>query len=203
MLWLQHERGGLDFKRMRVEDCLAYAAFLSDIPVHWISRRKASPGDIGWAPFRGQLSATSKRQVLTVVGALFSWLQSARYIHSSPWALINAKEASGLTQTCTENALLDSKAFSEAAMQEILRFVDAQKPAPARNRIRLILRFMESVGLRSAELLSAKLGDLHKEPEGWFMDVTGKGNRRRVVALPGHAFAALQRYLADRGLGGC
>ena len=33
------------------------------------------------------------------------------------------------------------------------------------------------------------------------MDVTGKGNRRRVVALPGQAFAALQRYLADRGLG--
>lgn len=34
------------------------------------------------------------------------------------------------------------------------------------------------------------------------MDVTGKGNRRRVVALPGQAFAALQRYFADRGLGG-
>lgn len=34
------------------------------------------------------------------------------------------------------------------------------------------------------------------------MDVTDKGNQRRVVALPGQAFAALQRYLADRGLGG-
>lgn len=95
-------------------------------------------------------AATSKRQALTVVGALFSWLHSARYIHGSPWALINAKEASGMTQTSTENALLDSKAFSEAAMQEVLRFVDTQEPSPARNRIRFILRFMESVGLRSA-----------------------------------------------------
>jgi integrase len=61
---------------------------------------------------------------------------------------------------------------------------------------------MEAVGLRSAELLSATLGDIHKEPEGWFMHVTGKGNRRRVVAIPGQAFSALQRYLNERGLGG-
>ena len=202
MLWLQRERGGLDFKRMRVEDCSAYAVFLGDIPAHWISRRKASPGDIGWAPFRDQLSAASKHQALTVVSALFSWLHSARYIHGSPWALINAKEASGLTHTASENALLDSKAFSEAAMQEVLRFVEGQAPSPARDRIRFILRFMEAVGLRSSELLSATLGDIHKEPEGWFMHVTGKGNRRRVVALPGQAFAALQRYLSERGLGG-
>ncbi|MFC7411345.1 tyrosine-type recombinase/integrase [Hydrogenophaga atypica] len=202
MLWLQRERGGLDFKRMRVEDCSAYAVFLGDIPAHWISRRKASPGDIGWAPFRGQLSAASKHQALTVVSALFSWLHSARYIHGSPWALINAKEASGLTHATSETGLLDSKAFSEAAMQEVLRFVEAQAPSPARDRIRFILRFMEAVGLRSAELLSATLGDIHKEPEGWFMHVTGKGNRRRVVALPGQAFAALQRYLSERGLDG-
>lgn len=202
MLWLQHERGGLDFKRMRVEDCSAYAAFLGNIPAHWISRRKASPGEIGWAPFRGQLSAASKRQALTVVSALFSWLHSARYVHGSPWAMINAKEASGLTQATTENALLDSKAFSEAAMQEVMRFVEAQAPSPARDRIRFILRFMEATGLRSAELLSATLGDIYKEPEGWFMQVTGKGNRRRVVALPGQAFAALERYLSERGLGG-
>ena len=202
MLWLQRERDGLDFKRMRVEDCSAYAAFLADVPSHWISRRKASPGDIGWAPFRGQLSAASRRQAPTLVSALFSWLHSARYIHGSPWALINAKEASGLARASSENALLDSKAFSEAAMQEVLRFVEAQAPSPARDRIRFILRFMEAVGLRSAELLSATLGDIHKEPEGWFMHVTGKGNRRRVVAIPGQAFTALQRYLSERGLGG-
>ena len=31
-------------------------AFLQHIPCEWISRRHASPGDLGWAPFRGQLS---------------------------------------------------------------------------------------------------------------------------------------------------
>ena len=202
MLWLQRERGGLDFKRMRVEDCSAYARFLADIPQHWISRRRASPGEIGWAPFRGQLSTTSRRQALVLVSGLFSWLHTARYVNGSPWALINAKEASGFLQSSGDAELLDSKAFSEAAMQEVLRFVDTQPPSPARDRIRFILRFMEAVGLRSAELLSASLGDIQKEPEGWFMQVTGKGHRRRVVAIPGQAFDALQQYLSVRGLGG-
>ena len=82
-----------------------------------------------------------------------------------------------------EVRLLDSKAFSEAAMQEVLRFVEAQAPSPARDRIRFILRFMEAVGLRSAELLSATLGDIHKEPEGWFMHVTGKGNADKAAVI--------------------
>lgn len=150
MLRIQHERGDLDFKRMRVEDCSAYAAFLSDIPVRWISRRKASPGDIGWAPFRGQLSATSKRQALTVVGALFSWLHSARYIHGSPWRLINAKEASGMAQTSTENALLDSKAFSKEPCKRFCASLTLRSPPPPGTWIRFILRFMDSVGLSSA-----------------------------------------------------
>ena len=52
-------------------------------------------------------------------------------------------------------------------MGEILHFIDAQPPSPSRARIRFILRFVEAVGLRSAELLAAKLGDFRLEPEGW------------------------------------
>lgn len=202
MLWLQHERGGVDFKTLSVEDCSAYAAFLTALPAHWISRRKASPGDVGWAPFRGQLTPASRRQALTLVGGLFNWLHSAGYIQGSPWSLINTKEVSGLGHATDEVALLDTKAFSEPAMEAVLRFVETQPPSPARNRIRFILRFMEAVGLRSSELLNAKLGDLKREPEGWFMLITGKGKKQRVVSIPGQAMSALQRYLADRGIAG-
>ena len=62
--------------------------------------------------------------------------------------------------------MLDTKALSEAAMQKMLRFIDAQAPSPSPARIRFILLFVEAVGLRSAELLSATLGDLRMEREG-------------------------------------
>ena len=97
--------------------------------------------------------------------------------------------------------MLDTKALSEVAMAEVLRFIDAQTPSPSRARIRFTLLFVEAVGLRSAELLSATLGDLRMEPEGWVMQVHGKGSKNRMAAVPGQALAALQDYLLIRGLG--
>ena len=100
--------------------------------------------------------------------------------------------------------MLDSKALSEAAMREVLRFIDAQAPSPSRARMRFILLFVEAVGLRSAELLSATLGDLRMKPEGWngwVLQVHGKGAKNRIAAVPDQALHALQDYLAARGLG--
>ncbi|MDB5744189.1 MAG: phage integrase family protein [Polaromonas sp.] len=100
--------------------------------------------------------------------------------------------------------MLDSKALSEAAMGEVLRFIDAQAPSPSRARIRFILLFLEAVGLRSAELLTATLDDLQMERDGrpgWMLQVHGKGAKNRLAAVPGQALAALQEYLAVRGLG--
>jgi integrase len=100
-----------------------------------------------------------------------------------------------------QDRMLDSKAFSETAYGEVLDFIEAQAPSPSRSRIRFVLRFVEAVGLRSAELLSATLGDLKLEPEGWMMEVHGKGSKNRVVMVPPQAFDALQEYLYGRGVG--
>ena len=74
----------------------------------------------------------------------------------------------------------DTKAFSERAMREIMRFIDAQAPSPSRERIRFILRFVEAVRLRSAELLHARLVDLQMEvrdgEDGAFSDDRNKAN---------------------------
>ena len=180
---------------MRIEDCTDYMTFLQHIPAGWISRVRAMPGEHGWAPFRGQLSHNSHRQAIIIIAALFTWLQSARYLSGNPWMLVNKKTG----DDCKQNKL-DTKALSETASQEILRFIDAQAPSPSRSRIRFIVQFMESVGLRSAELLSAKLSHLKLELEGWVMQVHGKGAKDRVVAIPLQAFDALQVYLSDRGL---
>ena len=59
---------------------------------------------------------------------------------------------------------------------------------------------MSAVGLRSAELLHAKLGHLRLEPEGWMLQVHGKGAKNRVAHLPGQAMTALSTYLATRGI---
>ena len=100
-----------------------------------------------------------------------------------------------------DHKMLDTKALSQAAMDEVLRFIDDQPVTASSARMRFILRFVEAVGLRSAELLGATLQDLRLEPEGWVLQVHGKGARNRIAALPGQALDALQAYLAHRGLG--
>jgi integrase len=196
LLWLQYERLGATLAQMGVADCGAFMAFLQHIPPRWISRARAAPGTPGWAPFRGPLSHASCRQSITIIASLFAWLQSAQYLSANPWVLVNQ-----LTGDDPGKKMLDSKALSEAAMLEVLRFVDAQAPSASTARIRFTLLFVEAVGLRSAELLSATLGDLRMKPEGWVMQVRGKGSKNRLAAVPGQALAALQAYLAVRGLG--
>ena len=196
LLWLQYECGGKSLAQMTVADCGAFMAFLQNIPQRWISRVRAAPGQIGWAPFRGPLSHASCRQAVVIIASLFAWLQAAQYIAANPWLLINQN-----TGDDPGKKMLDSKALSEAAMAEVLRYLDAQAPSPSRARIRFILLFVEAVGLRSAELLSATLGDLRLESEGWVMQVHGKGAKNRMAAVPGQALTALQDYLLARGLG--
>ena len=195
LLWLQHERQRT-MTQMDVADCTAYMAFLQHIPARWISRDRATPGKLGWAPFRGPLSHASHRQAVVIVNALFTWLQAAQYIPSNPWQLVNKK-----TGDDRDMKMLDSKALSETAMAEVLRFVDAQPVTASSTRIRFILRFVESVGLRSAELLGATLKDIRLEPEGWVIQIHGKGAKNRIAAMPGQALNALQVYLHHRDLG--
>jgi integrase len=197
LLWLQYECTGATLSQMSVNLCGDYMAFLQNIPTQWISRESAQPGMPGWAPFRGPLSHTSHRQAVVIVSSLFTWLQAAQYLKANPWLLVNQK-----TGDDRHKKVLDTKALSEFAVLEILRYIEAQLPSPSRSRIRFILKFVEAVGLRSGELLSAQLGDLRREPEGWVMQIHGKGAKNRIAAVPGQAFLALQEYLDSRGLGG-
>jgi site-specific recombinase XerD len=196
LLWLQYECHGKTLVKMNIDDCGNFMAFLQNIPANWISRMRAKPGAPGWAPFRGPLSRKSQAQTIVIVASLFTWLQAARYLPANPWLLVNQKTGDDASER-----MLDTKALSETAVLEILKFIEVQPPSPSRSRMRFILRFMESVGLRSAELLNAKLEDFRLEPEGWVMQVHGKGAKNRIAAVPGQAFDALQEYLVLRGVG--
>lgn len=198
MLWLIRERYGRRFRDLTVEDCLAYQAFLQNIPPDWITRNRVTPGYLGWAPFRGPLTQTSQLQAIRIVGGLFAWLAAAKYISGNPWILVNTDSApvDQVTQ------LLDTKAFSEGMLSQIHGYLSAQAPSPSVQRMQFIVSFVQAVGLRSAELINARLEWFSLQPEGWTMRVVGKGGKVRTAFVPRPAFDALQTYLAQRGLGG-
>lgn len=196
MLWLRMERGGKGFKDVKLEDCLAFKAFLQHIPDHWISRTRASPGTANWAPFRGQLSQVSNIHLLSVVGGLFAFLKLANYITLNPWPLVNTRQSRKKTAANS----LDTKAFSESAQAQIVSFICACPPSAAQARMLFIVLFNAAVGLRASELLAATVGDIRALNGHHGMQVKGKGDVPRIAALSPNALNALDDYLKTRNL---
>jgi site-specific recombinase XerC len=120
-----------------------------------------------------------------------TWLQATQYLQGNLWQIANKK-----TGNDRDHRMLDTKVLSQAAIAEVLRFIDDKSMTASSAR----MRFVESVGLCPTALLGAKLQDLRLEPEGWVIQVHGKGTRNCIAALHGHALSALQTYLAHRGL---
>ena len=164
-------------------------------PLRWISRSRAKYGDKNLAPFKLQLSHKSQAHSILVIKSMFSWLKTSDYLSDNPWNFVNTKTGDDLNIN-----LLDTKSLSEKAVSEIIKYIELQPPSSACSRFKFILLFLESVGLRSTELLNARFRDIKFEPEGCFMQVYGKGAKIRVVAIPEQALNALQEYLEKRGL---
>ena len=129
------------------------------------------------------------------MSAWLDWLLEARHVEANPFRLVSRKQ--GDDQAATGEV----KAITEGAMQALLRYFEQAVPSPALHRMRFVLRFLESMGLRASELLAARLGDLVTLPEGLALKVHGKGAKNRHVTLNRQAREALNDYLAARGLG--
>lgn len=200
ILWAIIERGRA-LSSLTVEDAVAYRAFLRHPTprTRWIgpARPRSSPE---WRPFAGALSARSVAYSLSVLGAMYRWLMQQRYVLANPFAGIKVR---GATKA---DALAASRVFAEGewslvqTIAEGLEWSYGWEPASAQ-RLRFVLDFAYSTGLRASELVSAKLGMIEVDAEGdHWLHLVGKGSKAGKVALPPLARAALDRYLVQRGL---
>ena len=190
------DQRGLTLSRCNADDCLAYMALLQNVPPEWSAKRTAPLGHADWSPFAGPLSHRSQGHAVVVVGACFTWLVAARYLPGNPWVLVNRR--TGDDRHANE---LASRAIQPERWSVILaRLETLATTEPAAERMVFLLQFLEATGLRAAELLGARLGDLQPLDSRLLLQVHGKGSKNRVIPVAGQAKRALQRYLLCRGL---
>ncbi len=200
LFWLRMERQGKHLSAVDRTDVEAYKTFLAYIPERWIGRAKRVPvGSAHWSPFMGQLSASSQRQAQIVLNAWYSWLVDAEYVRANPWSLKRKKRGQSRDEAIQ---VLDTKSLSDPALDFVVSFLRRQEPSPDQARALFAVQFLSHTGLRSAELVQARVQDLRHEPEGLILRVVGKGQKERAVVLSKPAREALDEYLAFRGLGG-
>ena len=200
MLWAVLERNKA-LTSLTTDDAVAYRAFLRrPTPrARWVgpARPRCSSE---WRPFQGELSARSVAYAMSVVGAMFSWLIAQRYTLANPFAGVKVKGSKRAGELNTSRALSGQEWGLLRPVADMLDLTHGWSTASAQ-RLRFVLDFWFATGLRPGELVGASLDNIEREEGGdnW-LHVVGKGDKPARVALPLMAIAALEKYLAQRGL---
>ncbi|WP_322056106.1 tyrosine-type recombinase/integrase [Paraburkholderia sp. J63] len=188
------------------EDLIAYQHFLADPQpaARWVAGggRKHARDDPRWRPFYGPLSAASQRQAMVILNALFSWLVSAGYLAGNPLSLSRQRSRRApprITRYLERELWEDVKAYVESLPRE------SERQRERHSRARWLLTLLYLGGLRISEVGTNTMGDFFARRDGagterWWLDVLGKGEKRRLVPATAEMMAELARYRRERGL---
>jgi site-specific recombinase XerD len=200
VLWAVLERGK-PISSLTTDDAVAYRAFLRrpSPRQRWVGPARPR-GSYEWRPFQGDLSARSVAYAVSVVGAMFRWLVEQHYTLANPFAGIKVKGAKRSGEVGASRALTGHEWALVRPVADLLDLTLGWR-TPSAQRLRFMLDFWFATGLRPGELVGATLGNIERQEGGdsW-LHVVGKGDKPARVALPLLATAALERYLAQRGL---
>lgn len=106
--------------------------------------------------------------------------------------LVDSNVSLGISLPKKEQKLPQVLSISE--VEALLIAADGDTPLELRNKA--MLELLYGSGLRVSELVDLKLGDLHLNMG--FLNVTGKGNKERIVPIGGEGAYSVRRYL-DKG----
>ncbi|MGZ2747471.1 tyrosine-type recombinase/integrase [Burkholderia stagnalis] len=182
------------------EDLMRYRQFLlAPAPADvWCANggRKHPRGDPRWRPFHGPLSPASQRQALVILNVMFSWLVQAGYLAGNPLALSR--------QRTRRPAPRVTRYLGPALWQAVKDGIDAMPRDDARacfhaDRARWLFTLLYLGGLRITEVAQNTMGQFfcRRDAHGhdrWWLDVTGKGDRQRLVPATDEMMAELSRY---------
>lgn len=212
LMWLRVERKGKHLKDLRVEDCLAYIEFLSDIPASWQSvkprtKRRLPDGcpNSKWAPFDGKLSASTQKTARACVTSMLDWLAAARYLPINPFRLVRRASPGDHKKTPGEQREQQAvKALTAKQMGFVTQALDAyptdtdlQKAGA--ERVRFLLALYYNTTMRLSEVTQHRMGDIRgtdtgNEETAYVLPVLGKGSKARSVVVNRSLIEALTRY---------
>jgi site-specific recombinase XerD len=199
LLWctLQHRVALSDLTH---EDFLVYQRFLADPqPAQdWVMAPGQKPGRESplWRPFAGPLSESSQRQALSILNAMLSWLVQAGYLAGNPLALSRRKRRTAAPRV--------SRFLPQEQWETVKNAIQAMPTHTARqqlhaSRCRWLFSLLYLGGLRISEVCSAAMGDFYSERSAhgrdrWWLQITGKGGKDRLVPATGELMTELIRY---------
>lgn len=168
----------------------------------WIGPKNAPRLSETWKPFNGPLSPASRKAATTAVRLLFGFLTKTNYLRGNPFDQVSSK----IRLLAGEGA---PKAFADRSLSlrqwdEILEHLEAMPESVAKSRMRVVLHLGKGLGMRASEMINATTDWITERRVGdeeiTVIEIVGKGDKVRRLPLSKEALAAINRYLARRGL---
>lgn len=188
------------------EDLLIFQLFLTDPQParRWVMRdgRKFARADPNWRPFAGPLSATSRRQAIIILNTLFSWLVNAGYLAGNPLALSRQRAPKAKPRI---TRYLDEELWLEVKLTIDMMPRETDRQSEQYFRMRWLFSLLYLCGLRISEVVENTMGGFfcRRDKEGeerWWLEITGKGDKTRIVPATHELMTELARYRREKGL---
>lgn len=194
------------FSSLTHEDLLAYRHFLADPQpaARWVMRdgRKFGRAHPEWRPFAGPLSASSQRQAFIILNTLFSWLVNAGYLAGNPLSLSRQRARKAMPRV--------TRYLEEDLWNEVKLTIDAMPRETDRERehylrMRWLFSLLYLCGLRISEVVGNTMGGFfcRRDKDGqerWWLEITGKGDKTRLIPATNELMVELARYRREKGL---
>ncbi len=188
------------------EDLLVYQRFLANPQPagRWIMPRgrKVARSHPDWRPFAGPLAASSQRQAIIILNALFSWLVNAGYLAGNPLSLSRQRTRKTKPRI---TRYLDDDVWSEVKLTIDMMPKETDREREHFFRMRWLFSLLYLCGLRISEVIDNTMGDFfcRRDKDGqerWWLEVTGKGDKTRIVPATNELMVELARYRREKTL---
>lgn len=186
------------------EDLLLYQHFLADPQpaTQWImpGGRKVARSHPDWRPFAGPLAPSSRRLTVIILNSMFSWLAAAGYLAGNPLSLSRQRARKAKPRI---TRYLDDQAWSE--VKQTIDALPRETPREREHylRLRWLFSLLYLCGLRISEVTENTMGGFfcrhdNTGQERWWLEVTGKGDKTRIIPATHELMTELARYRATK-----
>ena len=206
LLWALIERGK-PLSSLTHEDLLLYQHFLADPHPRerWVMApgRKLPRNHPAWRPFAGPLSPVSVRQAMVTLNGMLSWLVQAGYLAGNPLALSRQRRSAPAPRVVR---FLEDNLWSEVRATIVLLPQDTERQRAAYWRARWVFSLLYLCGLRISEVVANTMGGFFSRTDSktgelrWWLQITGKGNKERLVPATNELMVELTHYRRWLGL---
>lgn len=187
------------------EDLLDYQRFLADPQpcTRWVMKgRKVARDNSEWRPFAGPLSHTSRRQAIVILNTMFSWLVNAGYLAGNPLSLSRQRQRKAKPRI---TRFLDEELWHEVKITVEHLPRETNRDREHYYRVRWLFSLLYITGIRVSEVTQNTMGGFfsRRDKDGetrWWLEITGKGEKQRIIPATNELLLELSRYRREMGL---